>query len=67
MSWARGVPGIVGVANLVLLALLMGGARMNCATHHGWRPGFQGSLCHASWVVLHLMGGALSCGRRHEL
>lgn len=65
-------PGIAGVANLVLKAMLMRGARMNCATHHGTihamnvrRPGFQGSLCLVGSITSH----GWSCilwRRRHE-
>lgn len=63
----------MGVANLELPALLMGGARMNCATPHGRSPDFQGSLgvvdkatlrgwFHVSWVELYFMGGVMSHG-----
>lgn len=66
-------PGIVGVAKLVLQTMLMGGARMNCATRSGRRPGFQGSLClvdkatprgwyFISWVEPCLVGGGMSHG-----
>lgn len=53
------VPGIVGVANPVLKAMLMGGARTNCATHYGRRPGFQEGLCVVDKATPHAWSYAL--------